>query len=137
MRGHRGHDRMIVGFTNTCAISAFHHLRCELETRSWRDVIDTTLCDKVCQWLATGQWFSLITPVTSTNKTEILLKVVLNIMNQKQMCTMLTCSLDDWNGSLFCPHQITTVLQVYTKHCRNTVNDVTIWLRSMLYNKPY
>ena len=21
-------------------------------------VLDTTLCDKVCQWLTTGQWFS-------------------------------------------------------------------------------
>jgi len=40
-----------------------------------------TLCDKVCQWLAAGLWFS---PVSSTIKTdchkitEILLKVVLN-----------------------------------------------------------
>ena len=46
-------------------------------------VLDTTLCDKVCQWLAAGQWFSLGTPVSSTNKTdhhdksEILLKVAL------------------------------------------------------------
>jgi hypothetical protein len=32
-------------------------------------VLDTTLCDKVCQWLATGQWFSPGTPVSSTNKT--------------------------------------------------------------------
>ena len=23
--GHRGRDRMIVGFTTTCAISAYHH----------------------------------------------------------------------------------------------------------------
>ena len=44
----------------------------------------TTLCDKVCQWLATGQWFSPCSLVSSTNKTdrhnitEILLKVVLN-----------------------------------------------------------
>jgi hypothetical protein len=30
---------------------------------------DTTLCDKVCQWLATGQWFSPGTRVSSTNKT--------------------------------------------------------------------
>jgi len=29
-------------------------------------VLDTTLCDKVCQWLATGRGF---TPVSSTNKT--------------------------------------------------------------------
>ena len=42
------------------------------------------LCDKVCQWLATGQWFSLSTLVSSTNKSdlhniaEILLKGALN-----------------------------------------------------------
>jgi hypothetical protein len=44
------------------------------------DVLDTTLCDKVCQWLAASQWFSTVTLVPSTNKTdrhrEILLKVV-------------------------------------------------------------
>jgi hypothetical protein len=33
-------------------------------------VLDTTLCDKVCQWIATGRWFSLGTPVSSTNKTD-------------------------------------------------------------------
>jgi hypothetical protein len=43
-----------------------------------------TLCYKVCQWLATGRWFSPGTPVPSTNKTdrldrtEILLKVALS-----------------------------------------------------------
>ena len=31
----------------------------------------TTLCDEVCQWLATGQWFSPSTPVSSTNKTDL------------------------------------------------------------------
>jgi hypothetical protein len=28
-------------------------------------ISDTTLCDKVCQWLATGQWFSQCSPVSS------------------------------------------------------------------------
>ena len=52
------------------------------------NVLDTTLCDEVCQWFATGRWFSLDTPVSSTNKTdchdviEILLKVALNTINQ-------------------------------------------------------
>jgi hypothetical protein len=60
--------------------------------QSLRGVLDTTLCDKVCQWLARGRWLSLGTPISSTNKTylhditEILLKVVLNtitlILNQ-------------------------------------------------------
>ena len=50
---------------------------------SW-GVFDTTLCDKVCQWLARGRWFSQGTPVSSTNKTdphdiaEIFLKVAVN-----------------------------------------------------------
>ena len=45
-----------------------------------------TLCDKVCQWLVAGLWFSLGTLVSSTIKndhhdiTEILLKVALIIM---------------------------------------------------------
>jgi hypothetical protein len=49
----------------------------------------TTLCDKVCQWLAAGWWFSLGTLVSSTNKadlhdiTEILLKVALNTIRTK------------------------------------------------------
>jgi hypothetical protein len=30
----------------------------------------TTLCDKVCQWIATGRWFSPGPPVSFTNKTD-------------------------------------------------------------------
>jgi hypothetical protein len=33
-------------------------------------VLDTTLCDKVCQWLSADLWFSLGTPVSSTNNTD-------------------------------------------------------------------
>jgi len=53
-----------------------------------RGVLDTTLSNKVCQWLASGRWFSMGTSVSSTNKTdrhdmtEILLKVSLNTINQ-------------------------------------------------------
>ena len=32
------------------------------EPRSWRDVFDTTLCDKVCLRFAEGWWFSPGTP---------------------------------------------------------------------------
>jgi hypothetical protein len=53
MRGCRARDRMVVGFTTTCAISAYHHYSYELEHRSWRGELDTTLSDKVCQFLAT------------------------------------------------------------------------------------
>ena len=62
------------------------HYYCEFESRSWRGVLDTTLCDKACQLFAAD------TPVSSTNKTEhrditeILLKVVLNTIILTQMC---------------------------------------------------
>ena len=60
---------------------------------SWQGILDTTICDKVCQWLAAGRWFPPDTPVSSTNKidrlniAEILLIVVLNTINQ----TILQC----------------------------------------------
>jgi hypothetical protein len=50
----RGRDRMVVGFT-TC---------CEFRPRS-------TLCDKVCQWIATGRWFPASISVSSTNKPNL------------------------------------------------------------------
>jgi len=43
-------DRMVVGFTTTYAISAYHHQSCNFKPRSWRGDLDTTLCDNVCQW---------------------------------------------------------------------------------------
>jgi hypothetical protein len=54
-------------------------------------VLDTTLCDKVCQWLATDLWFSSGTLASSTNKsdihdiTEIVLKVALNTITMYKM----------------------------------------------------
>jgi hypothetical protein len=44
-RGHHGRDRMVAGFTTTYAISASG----EFESHLWQGVLDTTLCDKVCQ----------------------------------------------------------------------------------------
>ena len=47
--GRRGRYHMVDGFTTTYGIGAYHHQRCEFESRSWRGVLDTTLCDKVYQ----------------------------------------------------------------------------------------
>jgi len=33
VRGRRCHDHMVVGFTTTYAISAYHHCCCEFESR--------------------------------------------------------------------------------------------------------
>ena len=60
-------------------------------------VLDTTLCDKVCQWLAAGRGFSPGNPVSSINKTdrhditEILLKVVLNTITLTPNWSIMHC----------------------------------------------
>jgi hypothetical protein len=70
-------DRMVVGFIT-------NHKQCLSSLTLW-GVLDTTLFDKVCRWLATGLEFFPDTLVSSTNKTdrhdiaEILLKVALSI----------------------------------------------------------
>ena len=88
-RGRRGCDRMVVGFTTTYAVSAYHHSSCELESCLWWGVLDRTLCDKVYWWIAAGLVFSFL------NKTEILLVVALN-----------TTALILLRASFLGPHQI-------------------------------
>jgi hypothetical protein len=88
-RGRHGRDHIFVCmyiyiYTTTCGISVHHHYSCEFKSPHARGVLDTTVCDKVCQWAATDRWFSLGTLVSSINKTyrqditEIVLKVALN-----------------------------------------------------------
>ena len=49
MGGHHAHDRIVIGFTTTCTISAYLHKSGEFEPCSWRGVLDKTLSNKVCQ----------------------------------------------------------------------------------------
>jgi hypothetical protein len=88
---HRGCDRMVGSWIysylcNQCLSPLTLWVRIPLR---W-DVLNTTLYNKVCQWLATDRSFSPGTPVSSTNKTdrheitEILLKVASNIINQNK-----------------------------------------------------
>jgi hypothetical protein len=63
----RGRDRMVFGYTTTCAISAYQHQSCEFDSRSWRDVLDTTLCNKVCQLQVVGFLRVLRFPSPITN----------------------------------------------------------------------
>ena len=58
----------------------------------------TTLCDKVCQWLAKDRWISPGPPLSSTNNTgrhdiaEILLKVAFDTIthaNKQTICVMI------------------------------------------------
>ena len=66
-RGCRG--RMVVYnyLSNRCLLPL---TLCKFKSRSERGVLDTILCNKVCQWLTEGQLFSPGTQVSSTNKTD-------------------------------------------------------------------
>ena len=47
----------------------YYQKRCEFESRSWCNVLNSTLCDKVCQRLTTCLLFSLDTLVPSAKLT--------------------------------------------------------------------
>ena len=86
-RGRPGRDRMVIGFTTTHLHMQSVPITTKVVSLNPADeVFSMQLCDKVCQWLAAGRWFSMGTPVSSTNGTvhhsiaEILLKVHLNII---------------------------------------------------------
>jgi len=59
LRGRRGRDRMVVGFTTTYAIGAYHHWMLWVRIPLRRGALDTKLCDNVCLSFS---------PVSSTNK---------------------------------------------------------------------
>jgi hypothetical protein len=79
-----------------------------------RGVLDTAICDKICQWLGAGWWFSPGTLVSSTNKSghhdtaEILLKVALNSMTLETNTTISILCIypkEVWHAHKF-PFQI-------------------------------
>ena len=64
-----------------------------------RGVIDTTLCDTVCQWLATGQGFSLCSPVSPTNKTDCHIAEILLV---DHVFELWLCQTKDYKIGCFC-----------------------------------
>ena len=113
---------MVVGVWTTRAISSY--LSCELESCSWGGLLYTTLCDKVCQWLATGLWFSPVLRFPPPIKTyhhdiaEILLKVAFNT---------ITLTLVP-NGKMF-----------KKKYFLPTIHKLdwsqTVYIKQIIYNK--
>jgi hypothetical protein len=89
-----------------------------------RGVLDTTLCDKVCQWLAQVRGYFPDIPVSSAKKTdrqditEILLKVTLNTITLTS--TLLSGSLP-FSMERFCEIQI--VIWRWFKLPLNGLND--------------
>jgi hypothetical protein len=75
-------------------------------SRSWRGVLDTTLNYEDCQWLEAGRWFSPVTPISSTNKTdrqeitEILLKEALHTITVTHLCTSVSNNIKYYEAIL-------------------------------------
>jgi hypothetical protein len=84
MRGRRGHDNIVAGYTTIYAISAYHHSSCEFESLSGEVYLIQQYVIKfvsdllqVCGFLRV-LWFSPPKKLTTSDITEILLKVALN-----------------------------------------------------------
>ena len=83
--GHRGHDHMLV--TTTYVISGYHHKHCEFDPPHGEVYLIQHYVIK---------WFSVGTPVSSTNKTnchditEILLKGALNTITHNPLFQVLS-----------------------------------------------
>jgi hypothetical protein len=60
------HGRMVYSYNYLCNQSP-SPLMLWVHILLGQGVLDTTVCDKISQSLATGQWFSHGTPVSSTN----------------------------------------------------------------------
>lgn len=76
------------------ADSVYHHYIYEVESRSWRCLLDTTLCDKSCQWFTPRLWFSLGSTVSCSNTTDrpgIAEILFTGVLNNIPITVFLTC----------------------------------------------
>ena len=103
----------------------------EFKSHSWWGVLDTTLCDQVCQTVA-----SLGTPVSSTNKTdrhnitEILLKVVLNTIALTLPSCVVSCN--PFISSLHPDdHKMSCILN--SSRLKNIRTGNSVWLKLHFY----
>ena len=97
--GHRGRDHMVIGFTTTYVISAYHHNSCEFDSaRGEVYSIQHHVIKFVSDFQMVGGFLWAL--VSSTNKTdhhditEILLNLALNSINQPNQTTKQTFSDD-------------------------------------------
>ena len=97
-RDRRGHGRMVVGFTTTCAIGIDHHWCCGLDSRSGLGVHQYVIKFLSALWQVSD--FLVGPPFSSSNKpdrhdiTEILLKVAGKPHQTNQPFSTISISVD-------------------------------------------
>jgi hypothetical protein len=91
---------------NQCLSSLIFWVRISIRARC------TTLCDKVCQWLATGRWFSPGTPCKISVKKNMWIKEILKVLlsNQIYIFHLLWCNYK-WNNMKW------VFFNIYTNMC--------------------
>jgi mRNA-degrading endonuclease HigB of HigAB toxin-antitoxin module len=103
---------------------------------SWWGVLDTTLCDKICKWLAACLWFSPSSLVSSTNKTdrhnraEILLTVAFNTIT-------LTLFPIFWWKSLKVAFSIINHFIYFNKNVLDISGKKKCLMNSVIFYKKY
>jgi hypothetical protein len=80
-RDRRGRDRMVVGFTITCALSAYRHSSCEFQPRSWRSLSMT--CARSVVFAGYSGFLHHTNKPDRHDIAELVLKVALNTINNK------------------------------------------------------
>ena len=91
-RGRRGRDRMVVEFTTTYALSAYHHY-CEFESRSNEAYSMHHYVIKFVSDLSPGTSLSSSNKTSLHDITEILLKMSLSITTPFYLFVIMICRL--------------------------------------------
>ena len=126
-KGRRGRNQKVTGFTTTYATSAYHHTNWEFESRSWRGVLNATLCDAhfVSDLRQVGGFLRVL-QFPSPNKadrydiTDILLKVAFNTivltLSLIQNLAQWPCITKMFQNNITC-----TYWNLFESNYRNTI----------------
>jgi hypothetical protein len=96
-------------------------------------VLNTTLCDYVCQWLAADLWFSPGTLVTSTNKTDChdIIEIRSNLILFGICCIIFYIVFFIWQSTIIWLHLILCTLFVFIHmsvvHCKLSHLNLLLW----------
>jgi hypothetical protein len=126
MRGRHGRDRMVVGFTTTYAISAYHHWCCEFESRSgWG------LQHYVIKFVKVTCGRSVVFSTNKSDCHEILLKVALNTIKQTTLIIFYLhwiCSIFRYLSNNFLNHNLNDGLVVVLNVNNLNDNFISEWI---------
>ena len=100
---------------------------------SWYSCFLHKLCDKVCQWLAAGLWFSPGTPVSSTN---YVIKFVSDLRQVSGSLLVLLFPPQIMWSSLSATCRVSVVFSWYSYFLHKLCDQVCQWLAGCQWFSP-